>query len=234
MAKEDIEADGRRFKDSDELAKYALRKHGGDKKKAQRFLDLVDAKEKVNEAEEPTTWEITAEGNNVVIACDLMTINVDEEGLEKLVKGMSNKTAVVIKDAESGNKYTFSPRGSSVRVKQTGGASHCVMTSKDVNTFLSVAGTAAKNKDKEAIEEARKHHHHHAKKVKKVEQPEDDEPTPETDEEDEDVKSKSKKAKKMDDEGEEAEVDDMDDEEAPKKKVKEASCKKRMSFKDMK
>lgn len=222
---EEVEADGKKFKDSEELAKYALRKHGGNKQKAKRFLDLVDAKEKVDEATAPVAWEITKEGDNVVIACDAMTVNVDEENTEKLVKALSNKTAVVVRDAESGNKYTFSPRGSSVRVKQTGSTDHCVMSSKDVNDLLSVIAKAEKKEKAETVEEAKRHHR------KKVEQPAEDEPTDEVDDESGDeadeaddeapkVKVKVKKDKNDDDDEEVEECD--------------TGKKKRMSFKEMK
>lgn len=81
-------------------------------------------------------WQFSQDADRLVMMCDALTISLDEENAERLIKGMSNREAVVVKDAESGSKYSFSPRGSAVQVRATGSKTVCEMPSKDVDRLL--------------------------------------------------------------------------------------------------
>lgn len=81
-------------------------------------------------------WTFDTDSGKLVLSCEAMTINLDDENIERLIKGMSNREAVVVRDSESGGKYSFSPRGSAVYVKATGSQVSCPMESKEVDQLL--------------------------------------------------------------------------------------------------
>ena len=82
-------------------------------------------------------WSYDMEENNLVIGCAALKVILDEEEVEKLVKGISNKDAVIVHDAEDPtHKVVFSPRGSSVMVKKVGTSEGVMMRMQDIDSLL--------------------------------------------------------------------------------------------------
>ena len=75
--------------------------------------------------------------DNVVINCQTIKIALDPEEVEKLIKGITNKDTVIVRDAEdSSTKVAFSPRGSSIMVKLVGTTDGIMMKQGDVDDLL--------------------------------------------------------------------------------------------------
>jgi len=89
--------------------------------------------------EEKCNWSVEEDGDSMVISCDQgLKMLLDDEQQEKLIKGLSNKDATVVKDADDeSKKYVFSPRGLSVLVKQVGTEGTFMMDGADVDKILS-------------------------------------------------------------------------------------------------
>ena len=89
-------------------------------------------------AEESCDWSFSSADDKVSISCKHLTMELGDEELEKLIKGITNKDAVVVRDDEDRmQKFVFSPRGSSVLVKRVGSTDGYMMSSKDVDSLLS-------------------------------------------------------------------------------------------------
>jgi hypothetical protein len=72
---------------------------------------------------EETEWVIEKikKTGELKLECDEVTILLDDESTEKLIKAISNKSIVVVVDAdESNTKWVFSPRGRTYMVKKAG------------------------------------------------------------------------------------------------------------------
>lgn len=77
------------------------------------------------------------EDENVVIQCANLKVILNDEEVEKLVKGITNKDTVIVRDEEDPtHKVAFSPRGSSIMVKKVGTPEGIMMKMKDVETLL--------------------------------------------------------------------------------------------------
>ena len=82
-------------------------------------------------------WTYEMEDENVVIQCANLKVILNDEEVEKLVKGITNKDTVIVRDEEDPtHKVAFSPRGSSIMVKKVGTPEGIMMKMKDVETLL--------------------------------------------------------------------------------------------------
>ena len=100
--------------------------------------------------EERCTWDFSVADDDLKIACDSISVTLDPEETEKLMKGVSNRDAVVVRDIENQKKkVVFSPRGTNILVKLVGSAEGYMMTSKDVDELLDTISP-----DKEKVEES--------------------------------------------------------------------------------
>lgn len=115
-----------------------------------------DMKTKINE--EIVKWNFSNVKGNIVIDCDSLSISIDSEETEKLIKGINNHSIVVVKDetVDPVKKVVFSPRGSSILVKEVGVADGYLMNQKDVEDLLVVAAPARKLDDSEEVTESEK------------------------------------------------------------------------------
>lgn len=92
-------------------------------------------------------WKFDNVDDNVRLKGDAITITLDPENFEKLLKGITNKDAVIVKDAEDPMiKYAFSPRGSALQVKKVGQNQAYALSSDDVNKLLSVGEKVTEDK----------------------------------------------------------------------------------------
>ena len=116
---------------------------------------------KINISEDRIEWTFSTDKENLTIACKAISMTVGSEETEKLIKGINNHAVTVVRDEseDPAKKYVFSPRGSSVLVKQVGSPDGFLMTSKDVEEMISTAAPERKpnvsdNEDevKESIE----------------------------------------------------------------------------------
>ena len=97
--------------------------------------DLSEVKQ-INESQVPE-WSFEMDGENVVIQCATLKVILNDEEVEKLVKGLSNKDAVIVRDEEDPtHKVAFSPRGSSVMVKKVGTPEGIMMKQGDVDDLF--------------------------------------------------------------------------------------------------
>lgn len=82
-------------------------------------------------------WSYDMEEDNVVIGCASLKVILNDEEVEKLVKGISNKDTVIVRDAEDPtHKVVFSPRGSSIMVKKVGTTDGVMMRMQDIDNLL--------------------------------------------------------------------------------------------------
>jgi hypothetical protein len=114
------------------------------KEKADRTKNGVKEDMKININEEQITWEFSSDKENLTITSRQLTATLDSEETEKLIKGINNHEVTVCRDKseEPAKKFVFSPRGSSVMVKQVGSTDGYLMTSKDIDKMLEVAAPA--------------------------------------------------------------------------------------------
>ena len=104
----------------------------------------------LNESEVPE-WSFDMEDDLTIIQCQNLKVKLNGEEIEKLVKGVSNKDAVIVRDEEDPtHKVAFSPRGTSVMVKKVGTSEGVMMKQKDVDSMLDFI---AKGKDDEQPED---------------------------------------------------------------------------------
>ena len=87
--------------------------------------------------EERCIWDFSVADDDLKIACDAISVTLDPEETEKLMKGVSNRDAVVVRDVENQKKkVVFSPRGTNILVKLVGSAEGYMMSSRDVDELL--------------------------------------------------------------------------------------------------
>lgn len=104
----------------------------------------------LNESEVPE-WSFDMEDNSTIIQCQNLKIKLNDEEIEKLVKGISNRDAVIVRDEEDPtHKVAFSPRGTSVMVKKVGTVDGIMMKQKDVDDMMDFI---AKGEDDEQPED---------------------------------------------------------------------------------
>lgn len=144
-AKKNSETRGREDMES------AIKDHAGEdkvRKEADPKPDKVkESKEvKINISEERCNWDFSMSNDDLKISCDSLSVSVDPEEAEKLLKGVSNRDAVVVKDAENNKKkVVFSPRGTNVLVKLVGSAEGFMMTNKDIDELLDTLAPEKEN-----------------------------------------------------------------------------------------
>lgn len=111
--------------------------------------------QQVAEAAENKEWKFdTDENDNAVISYGSLSFVLDQEGLEKAIKAITGKTAIVLKDAEDQKqKITLSPRGVNLVVKKVGDSQTYPMSSTQVKDFMEFAVKAADSGDKDKEEE---------------------------------------------------------------------------------
>ena len=106
----------------------------------------------LNESDEVWTFELN--GKNLKIQGRSISVEIDPEAIEHLVKGITNHDAVIVKDqSDPTHKVVFSPRGSSVLVKKVGTATGEVMKSKDVDNLLDTVGRSIESTDDDQSDE---------------------------------------------------------------------------------
>lgn len=94
----------------------------------------------LNESQVPE-WTFDTEDESTIIACATLKVKLNDEEVEKLIKGITNRDAVIVRDEEDPtHKVAFSPRGSSVMVKKVGTPEGVMMKQKDVDTLLDFVG----------------------------------------------------------------------------------------------
>ena len=97
--------------------------------------DLSEVK-LITESQVPE-WSFEMDGENVIIQCATLKVILNDEEVEKLVKGLSNKDAVIVRDEEDPtHKVAFSPRGSSVMVKKVGTLEGIMMKQGDIDDLF--------------------------------------------------------------------------------------------------
>jgi hypothetical protein len=101
--------------------------------------------------EEKIEWDFSQNKDAFVIKSPALSFALDPEETEKMVKGVTNRDAVVVKDMGKGKKVVFSPRGSNVLVKLVGSSEGYMMSSKDIDELLN-----AISPEKEPVEESLK------------------------------------------------------------------------------
>ena len=105
---------------------------------------------KISVNEERCVWDFSVADDDLKIACDAISVTLDPEETEKLMKGVSNRDAVVVRDIENQKKkVVFSPRGTNILVKLVGSAEGYMMSSRDVDELLDTISP-----DKEKVAEA--------------------------------------------------------------------------------
>ena len=114
-------------------------------------LESLDDQLELQESQVPE-WSFEMDEESVVIQTGNLKVKLNTEEIEKLVKGITNKDAVVVKDEEDpSHKVAFSPRGSSVMVKKVGTTEGVMMKQKDVEDFLSFVATGSDETEDEEV-----------------------------------------------------------------------------------
>lgn len=112
-----------------------------EKKETSTTTKGVKEEMKINISEEKVDWTFSFDKDILTITSKQMTIELDTEQTEKLIKGLNNHEVTVVRD-ESGDtpkKYVFSPRGSSVLVKAVGEPDGHLLISTDIEKLLDAA-----------------------------------------------------------------------------------------------
>lgn len=96
-------------------------------------------------------WKFDKDTNSesVIISAEgFPTISLDVEETEKVVKSLTNKETIVVKDQnDPAHKIVFSPRGINVLIKKVGTSVSFKMTSKDVDDLLTFIGKMDQDPD---------------------------------------------------------------------------------------
>lgn len=91
--------------------------------------------------EEKVDWSFSSDKETLSISCKALSFELGSEETEKLIKGVNNRDAVVVRDNSETppKKIIFSPRGSTLLVKQIGSQEGYMMTSKDIEDLIAAA-----------------------------------------------------------------------------------------------
>ena len=96
----------------------------------------LDEISKLTESQVPS-WTFDMDDDNLVVQCATLKVILNDEEVEKLVKGITNKDTVIVRDNEDPtHKVAFSPRGSSIMVKKVGTPEGVMMRNTDVDNLL--------------------------------------------------------------------------------------------------
>ena len=102
-------------------------------------------------SEEKTEWNFDKTDDGIKISCGEISFTLDEEQCEKLIKGITNKEATIVKDAdEPTNKFIFSPRGSQALVKRVGATQSYMMSVGQIDKMLDELGSTGEDKKDDA------------------------------------------------------------------------------------
>lgn len=89
-----------------------------------------------------------------VISCNNLKVSLNDEEIEKLIKGVTNKDTVIVRDNDDPtHKVAFSPRGSSIMVKKVGTPEGIMMKQKDVDSLLDFISDGAESTPDEEDED---------------------------------------------------------------------------------
>lgn len=100
-------------------------------------------------------WSFDMDDENVVVQCATLKVILDSEETEKLVKGLTNKDTVIVRDNEDPtHKVAFSPRGSSVMVKKVGTPEGVMMRNTDVDNLLDFLSNGEEEEPEDKEQEA--------------------------------------------------------------------------------
>ena len=89
-----------------------------------------------------------------VISCSNLKVSLNDEEIEKLIKGITNKDTVIVRDNDDPtHKVAFSPRGSSIMVKKVGTPEGIMMKQKDVDDLLDLISDGAESTPDEEDED---------------------------------------------------------------------------------
>lgn len=89
-----------------------------------------------------------------VISCSNLKVSLNDEEIEKLIKGITNKDTVIVRDNDDPtHKVAFSPRGSSIMVKKVGTPEGVMMKQKDVDDLLDLISDGAESTPDEEDED---------------------------------------------------------------------------------
>lgn len=97
-------------------------------------------KEEIKLTEDKVEWSFSLSKENTIISCSGISLTLDSEETEKLIKGINNHTITVVRDETESpaKKAVFSPRGKSMLVKLVGSAEGYLMTSKDIEELIAL------------------------------------------------------------------------------------------------
>lgn len=115
----------------------------------------IPAEEPKIELKEAAEWTYTMDDqDNAVITFENLKFSLNPEELEKAVKAVNGKSAIVLADAEEPKKkVTFSPRGVNLVIKQVGNSKTYQMTAEQIKDFMKFAVEGAEGKKPEEIKE---------------------------------------------------------------------------------
>jgi hypothetical protein len=96
---------------------------------------------KLNITEDKVIWSFKNDKDLLTISSKAITMTLDSEETEKLIKGLNNHSVTVVRDEteDPAKKFVFSPRGSSVMVKAVGNPDGYLMISGDVEELMAAA-----------------------------------------------------------------------------------------------
>jgi hypothetical protein len=134
----------------EEMKTHIAHRAGDDKIKKE---EVVAPMSKIQIQEDKVDWEFTMDKEDFTIACKSIRVTIDQEETEKVIKGLTNRDAVIVKDVDNDKKkVVFSPRGSNVLVKLVGSAEGYMMNSKDVDELLDTISPETEKAGEEVTE----------------------------------------------------------------------------------
>lgn len=128
---------------------FPIMAHGNLKlpKSAVKMIGKIE--KPVTESQVPE-WTFDTEDESTIIATANLKVKLNDEEMEKLVKGITNRDAVIVRDEEDpSHKVAFSPRGSSVMVKKVGTPEGVMMKQQDIDKLLDFVGQGKPEEDTE-------------------------------------------------------------------------------------
>jgi hypothetical protein len=136
------------------LKTFIVRSIDFDEKAKENEKENADVKEsRINE--DVGNWNFSMSKDMLTISNSMLKITLDAEEAEKVVKGISNHDAVVVRDAEdTKKKVVFSPRGSKLVVKQIGTPEGITMSSKDIDDLIDIISSST-DEVKESIDKSK-------------------------------------------------------------------------------
>ena len=137
----------------EEMKTHISHRAGDDKVKKEEAEVITPSKIQIQE--DKVDWEFTMDKEDFTIACKSIRVTIDQEDTEKVIKGLTNRDAVIVKDIDNDKKkVVFSPRGTNVLVKLVGSAEGYMMNNKDVDELLNTISPPSDKKAEEEVAEA--------------------------------------------------------------------------------